>query len=55
MKELTHEEAVTSVRALAEVLEKTKGQLNNKQRKSLVRAVLKTVAPGKSKGAPVSR
>lgn len=45
MKEITHQETITAVRALANVLEQTNGKLTSKERSSLVRSVLKTVAP----------
>ncbi|MCI0393255.1 MAG: hypothetical protein MOB07_31385 [Acidobacteria bacterium] len=45
---LTLEETQASVRALAQVIDQTATQINSKQRQSLVRAVMKTIAPTKA-------
>ncbi len=46
---LTLEETQASVRALAQVIDQTATQINDKQRHSLVQAVLKTIAPTKAR------
>lgn len=46
---LTLKETQASIHALARVIDQTATRINDRQRRSLVRAVLKTIAPAKAR------